>query len=143
MIGRMRCPRVHVQLNPRVQKYAGTILSLLDKPLRCGTLNLVSTSSERVVQLYGWRSPISEHVDNTGYVFFCPILINGVDAVYCNGTKARLEVGQIYLLDDRQAHSTVGEGDVVALFLGSFQANELTQELMQSVCQQFNEYLQF
>ena len=141
MIGRVRCPRVHVQLSDAVQQRAGTILSLLDKPLKQGTLNIVGTSTQRDVQIYGWRSPVNEHVDNTGYVFFCPILINGVDAVYCNGTRAQLEVGQVYMLDDRQAHSTTGEGDVVALFIGSFQASEVTKELIQSVCRQFNEYL--
>lgn len=143
MIGRVRCPRVHVQLSERVLKTVGTILSLLDKPLKSGVNNLVGTGPGRQVQVYGWRSPISEHVDSTGYVFFCPILINGVDAVYCNGTKVQLEVGQVYLLDDSQPHSTVGEGDVVALFVGSFQSSEITHGLIQSVSRQFNEYLQF
>jgi len=94
------------------------------------------------VQIYGWRSPLPDHIDNTGHVLIMPIYIStGSERIICAESACDLKVGHLYVLDDRKPHRTEGNGDVVALFMGSYKAKVLNDELYQRVFNEFTEYL--
>lgn len=51
----------------------------------------------------------------------------------CADHTCDLKVEHLYALDDRKPHRTEGNGDVVALFMGSYKAKALNDELYQRV----------
>lgn len=106
-------------------------------------LNIIGTSHPYYgVQIYGWRSPLPDHIDNTGHVLIMPIHIStGSDRMICAESACDLKVGHLYVLDDRKPHRTEGNGDIVALFMGSYKAKALNDELYQRVFNEFTEYL--
>lgn len=116
----------------------------LNKPISAQSLNIIGTSHPyNGVQLYGWKSPISEHKDSTGMIFFMPLSIaSGTDLVVCQNESVSLEIGHLYLLDDTKPHYTVGHGNVVALFLGAFHAKELNEQLYKDVLDRFSSFVQ-
>lgn len=133
------CSKLHPDVQARIQ----TILGILNRPLPYGNLNIVGTSDNpEMVQIYGWESPVKEHIDNTGHIFFMPLYIEQVDNLVSeeDGVTS-LQIGSIYLLDDSKPHSTDGIGKVVALFLGCFKPNEITNNLKTHVYESFSSYL--
>lgn len=106
-------------------------------------LNIVGTSHPYFgVQVYGWQSPLPDHIDKTGYVFIMPIHIStGTDRIICADTKCDLKVGNLYLLDDKRPHRTEGNGSVIALFMGSYKAKALNDDLYQRIFNQFAEHI--
>lgn len=113
---------------------------LLYKPI--DGLNIITTQSNKKPELYGWQSPIAEHVDGTGYVFFMPIYSDAPETLCICNQVMPLEVGYLYLMDDTKPHYTTGKGNVVALFNGSYQAGDLAfYGLFNEVYSQFEAYL--
>lgn len=106
-------------------------------------LKIVGTSHPFYgVQIYGWRSPLPDHIDNTGHVFIMPVHISAEsDRMICADSACDLKIGQMYVLDDKKPHSTEGNGDVIALFMGSYKAKVLNEELYQHVFNEFVGYL--
>ncbi|MHA3079562.1 hypothetical protein [Acinetobacter sp. ANC 5502] len=127
----------------RILKSAQQIKSVLNRPIAKQALNIVGTSHPyNGVQLYGWKSPIPLHKDKTGFILFMPIEITGADALIYQEQQIELQVGNLYLLDDRKPHGTLGSGNVISLFMGSYQEAELTDELYKEVFNQFCRYVQ-
>lgn len=127
----------------RILKSAQQIKSVLNRPIANQALNIVGTSHPyNGVQLYGWKSPVPLHKDKTGFILFMPIEITGADTLIYQEQQIELQVGHLYLLDDRKPHGTLGSGNVVSLFMGSYQEAELTDELYNEVFQQFSNYVQ-
>lgn len=118
----------------RTLKSAQQIKNVLNKPIANQALNIVGTSHPyNGVQLYGWKSPVPLHKDKTGFILFMPIEITGTDTLIYQEQQIELQVGHLYLLDDRKPHGTLGSGNVVSLFMGSYQEAELTDELFKEV----------
>jgi hypothetical protein len=121
-----------------------SINSIKDR-LSCLTdgLKIVGTSHPYYgTQIYGWRSPLPDHIDNTGHVLIMPIYIStGSERIICAESACDLKVGHLYVLDDRKPHRTEGNGDVIALFMGSYKAKTLGDELYEAVFGSFREYL--
>jgi len=127
-----------------LQGLKNQICSILNRPIDKDALNIVGTALNRkeVVQIYGWKSPIQSHVDNTGLMFFMPIYIaEGSEILVYNDQEIQMQVGTMYLIDDSIKHHTVGGDNVVALFKGSFTQDEITDELFNQVMQDFEAYL--
>ena len=117
--------------------------SVLDRTISKQSLNIIGTSHPyNDVQLYGWKSPVALHKDKTGFIFFMPIEIVGSDTLIDQEQQIELQVGHLYLLDDRKLHGTLGSGNVISLFMGSYQEVELTDELYKEVFNQFCSYVQ-
>lgn len=120
---------------------AAQISRILDRPIS-GGVNIVGTSDSKEVQIYGWQSPVATHTDNTGYMFFMPIVIpSGTDQLIYEDQTLDLEVGHLYLMDDSKPHSTIGLGNVISLFVGSFKEEEISDELIAEVYQKCLDYL--
>lgn len=117
---------------------------VLNNPISEHSLNIVGTSFPYDgVQIYGWKSPIAKHKDNTGFILFMPLsIVAGSDEIVSEDSSVSLKVGHIYLLDDTKEHYTVGDGNVVALFFGSFKESELCDQLYSAVFDQFESYVQ-
>lgn len=79
---------------------------------------VVGTSNSKQPELYGWAAMVGEHVDNTGYVYLCPLSDGG--AVHCGGEVVELRRGAVVRLHDYQPHSVKGDAVQVAVFVGSF-----------------------
>ncbi len=127
----------------RILKSAQQIKSVLNRPIANQALNIVGTSHPyNGVQLYGWKSPVPLHKDKTGFILFMPIEITGTDTLIDQEQQIELQVGHLYLLDDRKPHGTLGSGNVVSLFMGSYQEAELADELFKEVFKQFCSYVQ-
>ena len=125
-------------LSKRILKSAQQIKNVLNKPIANQALNIVGTSHPyNGVQLYGWKSPVPLHKDKTGFILFMPIEITGTDTLIDQEQQIELQVGHLYLLDDRKLHGTLGSGNVVSLFMGSYQEAELADELFKEVFKQF------
>lgn len=130
-------------LSKRILKSAQQIKNVLNKPIANQALNIVGTSHPyNGVQLYGWKSPVPLHKDKTGFILFMPIEVTGTDTLIYQEQQIELQVGHLYLLDDRKLHGTLGSGNVVSLFMGSYQEAELTDELFKEVFKQFCSYVQ-
>lgn len=77
-----------------------------------------------MLQLYGWRSCVPKHVDNTGISYFSPVCLprgGSLVSAICEGRKEEtvfLEVGGVYELDDHFSHYTYEKGPVVCMFWG-------------------------
>ena len=126
-------------ISKHVMQSIDQVHDVLNKPISDQSLNIVGTSQPyNGVQLYGWKSPIAEHKDSTGMIFFMPLsIMGGTDFVVCQDKSVQLEIGHLYLLDDTKPHHTIGRGNVVALFFGAFQASELNEQLYKDVLDQF------
>lgn len=120
-----------IELNPLVvETFPSKVpLSVLQKPI--AGLNILTTQSTKGVEFYGWGSPIDKHIDGSGFMFFMPYYMDHEEYLCNKFGKVKIEVGGVYLLDDRVEHWTEGEGYVLALFCGSFK--EVTQELKDHV----------
>lgn len=114
-----------------------SIQAVLNKPIAEDKLNIVTTGPQKDAQIYGWKSPIREHTDDTGYFFFMPIHMDAEDSLVINGQTMPLQLNNLYLVDDRISHSTVGQGNTVALFSGSYTEDELSEDLYAQVFNQF------
>lgn len=118
-----------------------TVNQILHKDLP--GLNIITTAQSDHIQYYGWKSPITEHQDNTGYIFFMPINMESEDYLLVekptNDPKVKkterikLEVGTIYALNDQIPHSTEGDGRVVAAFLGPVHKKFITEDYLLNV----------
>ncbi|EPU0939626.1 hypothetical protein ACVULL_003583 [Acinetobacter baumannii] len=103
-------------------------------------LNIITTNQSEHVQFYGWKSPIAEHADDTGYIFFMPIDLESDDYLIVDEQRIKLDKGTIYALDDRVPHSTEGDGRVVAAFLGTVHKKLISKEyLVKNVLPKFKE----
>lgn len=125
-----------------------TVNQVLNKDLP--GLNIITTTQSEHIQYYGWKSPIDEHQDNSGYIFFMPINIESEDVLIVekptNDPKVnekeriKLEVGTIYAVNDRIPHSTEGNGRVVAAFLGPVNKKFITEDyLLKTVIPKFTD----
>ncbi|HCH7478949.1 TPA: hypothetical protein NM870_003579 [Acinetobacter baumannii] len=125
-----------------------TVNQVLNKDLP--GLNIITTTHSEHIQYYGWKSPIDEHQDNSGYIFFMPINIESEDVLIVekptNDPKVKeterikLEVGTIYAINDRIPHSTEGNGRVVAAFLGPVNKKFITEDyLLKTVIPKFTD----
>lgn len=133
---------LETMLSKRILKSAQQIENVLNKPIANQALNIVGTSHPyNGVQLYGWKSPVPLHKDKTGFILFMPIEITGADTLIDQEQQIELQVGHLYLLDDRKPHGTLGSGNVISLFIGSYQEAELTDELYKEVFNQFCSYV--
>lgn len=130
-------------ISKRVMQSIDQVHDVLNKPISDQALNIVGTSHPyNGVQIYGWKSPITEHKDHTGLIFFIPLSItSGTDLVVCQDKSVQLEIGHLYLLDDTKPHHTIGRGNVVALFFGAFHARELNEQLYKDVLDQFRSFV--
>ncbi|OTG87884.1 hypothetical protein [Acinetobacter sp. ANC 3813] len=128
-----------IPLGAYAQTAANCVTAVLNKPIGVDMLNIVTTGPQRDAQIYGWKSPINEHTDETGYFFFMPIQMEKPDAICIGGQRTELQLNQLYLLDDRLPHSTDGEGNTIALFSGSYSEEELNDDLYQCIFAQFKE----
>ena len=119
-----------------------TVISILNRPTD-GHVNIVGTGmGSDSVQVYGWQSPVASHTDNTGFIFFMPITCeSGKDHLVCEAGEFELQIGNLYLLDASKPHSTIGTGNVTALFMGSFRPDQINDELIAHVSKKFIEYL--
>lgn len=113
------------------------IHAVLNRPIADEMLNIVNTAPQREAQIYGWKSPIPAHSDNTGYFFFMPVQMDEKDEIHIGNETIELKQNNLYLLDDRIIHSTTGTGNTIALFSGSYNEDELNEALYQSVFEQF------
>lgn len=131
-----------LQLNVQIKQSARQISNILNRPIG-SNINIVGTNSANPgAQLYGWQSPVAMHQDNSGIIFFMPLVIEGdTEYLIYNDQKTELKIGHLYMLDDSQLHATIGNGNVISLFMGSFQQDQITDELIASVEQQFLEFL--
>ncbi|WP_454667836.1 hypothetical protein [Acinetobacter calcoaceticus] len=125
-----------------------TVNQILHKDLP--GLNIITTTQSEHIQYYGWKSPIDEHQDNSGYIFFMPINMESEDYLLVekptNDPKVKekerikLEVGTIYAVNDRIPHSTEGNGRVVAAFLGPVHPKFITEDyLLNTVIPKFTD----
>lgn len=131
-------------ISKQVMRSIDQVHDVLNKPISDQALNIVGTSHPyNGVQIYGWKSPITEHKDHTGLIFLMPLCITaGTDQVVCQDKSVQLEIGHLYLLDDTKPHYTSGRGNVVALFFGAFQARELNEQLYKDVFERFSSFVQ-
>lgn len=124
------------------------VKQILDRDL--SGLNIITTTQSDQIQSYGWKSPLAEHQDNSGYIFFMPIYIESEDFLLVEKPtddpkvketeRIKLEVGTIYALNDRIPHSTEGNGRVVAAFLGAVNKKFITEDyLLRTVLPKFTE----
>lgn len=74
-------------------------------------------------QLYGWAKNVATHTDNTGIVYFTPLIVRrslvGAMAVG-KATVLRIKKGEVYRLNDRYPHWTLDSSSVVCAFAGVF-----------------------
>lgn len=126
-----------------VQQLAHHVENVLERPIAADAINIVGTSpSKTEIQVYGWKSPIAPHADNTGLIFFMPILMRSEqDTLVYGDQEIELQLGHLYLMDDRNPHSTIGQGNVIALFLGPFKNGHINDELIERVSTKFLDYL--
>lgn len=92
---------------------------------------LSSNNDERVVgtkndikapecQLYGWGKHVPKHIDNTGWIYFVPLL--GKPSLICAGRQHVLASnGDVCRLDDCTPHYTYDETARVCLFIGPYE----------------------
>ena len=100
---------------------------------KCGSV--VGTENTKQPELYGWKPNVLPHVDNTGFVYFMPIVVNGGNV--CAGdfetqiySDLPLECGTVYRLDDRVHHWTTDDSHTVCLFVGSYDAPDDTEAMI-------------
>lgn len=126
-----------------IQQKIDAVTSLLNRPIAPNALNVEGTAHPcELTQVYGWRSPVPEHVDKTGVIFFMPIYMESEkDELVCGDETLQLQIGHMYLLDDAKKHHTNGDGNVVSLFWGSVENSKLNEELCSQVFEKFKEYL--
>ena len=132
---------LNISYSSEIKKKISEVRAVLNKDFPDNQLNIIGTSNCSDVQIYGWKSPVPMHCDGTGYILFMPISINSNDFLIDHENKLELKVGSLYLLDDRKLHGTLGLGNVVSLFMGSFHQKQLNEELYQSVFHQFKDYV--
>lgn len=104
-------------------------------------LNIINTEQTRRPEYYGWYSPVPQHVDNTGFIYFIPFYIESKDVLVVDGIETELQVGAVYRLNDSVPHGSLGDGRVAALFNGSYSAEEITESLDKSILWYFNREL--
>ncbi len=87
---------------------------------------VIGTSNESgpVTQLYGWAPNVPPHRDETGFIYFAPILLprGGSLVIADDGHDVLLEHGNVYRLNDFIPHETYERGPVVCLFRGPYLA---------------------
>lgn len=121
-----------------VRGHVNTIKGILSRPIEGH--NIVTTGNDvEGVQFYGWGSPVSPHVDGTGFIFLMPIDMDSEDWLIAGNERIKLELGSIYGLNDTVQHSTEGNGRVVAVFTGSVTEDRIKTDrlYLQSVIDSF------
>lgn len=80
-----------------------------------------------VVELYGWAPNVDSHADETGWMYFCPLLVGrSIVSAWEKGKplgnrhRVLLRVGNVYRLNDFVMHWTADRRPVVALYCGVF-----------------------
>lgn len=87
-----------------------------------GTTNV---PGQQVVELYGWGRNVDSHVDETGWIYFAPLICRR-SLVYIEKpsierpTRVCLQAGKVYRLNDYVLHWTRDRAAVVCLFAGVF-----------------------
>lgn len=122
----------------KVRYFIHKINSVLAEPI--DGLNIVNTKQLRQLEYYGWGSPVKPHVDSSGIIFFCPIYKEyESDVLRAEDNELDMEIGGVYMLDDKVEHETRGEGHVISMFLGPYTEDEVTPELIAHVIETFRE----
>lgn len=84
---------------------------------------VVGTQNTKSAELYGWGHNVSEHVDNTGFMYLLPLQLDR-SMLYAKHLgelwEQRLVVGEVVRLWDHAVHWTEDRANVVAGFVGSF-----------------------
>lgn len=71
-------------------------------------------------QLYGWGKQVPEHTDNTGWIYFVPLL--GRPSITCAGGHAVLASnGDVCRMNDFEPHFTYDDTARVCLFIGPYE----------------------
>lgn len=120
----------------KVRYFIHKINNVLAEPI--DGLNIVSTHQSRQLEFYGWGSPVKPHVDGSGIIFFCPIYCEFPnEEIRAGDTRLPIEVGNIYMLNDNIEHETFGEGHTISMFLGPYNVNDISSELIEHVTNVF------
>jgi hypothetical protein len=91
--------------------------------------HVIGTANAWKPELYGWRNPVSEHIDakpesGESYVYFV-ILSGEVSAIGCrlrddSEIVIHPKIGDVIRLDESCYHWTEGSGDCIAIFMGCY-----------------------
>lgn len=102
-------------------------------------LNIITTNQTRDVEMYGWQSPIKNHVDGVGYIFFMPFMIAEHDTLKLGDMEVELKVGDVVCFNDCVPHETLGKGNVLALFRGPYHSHEINDGLKHDIVASFHQ----
>lgn len=78
-----------------------------------------SNKGEPHAQLYGWGCNVAKHLDETGWVYFSPLMM-GESKVFAAHLSLQLEPFSVYRLHDHAIHWTEDTAPVICLFAGVF-----------------------
>ena len=81
-----------------------------------GTNNKQQTLS---VQLYGWGPNVQPHRDDTGFIYFAPMIVERT-SVHTRRDTVELKRGTVYRLYDFAEHWTLDTAPVVCAFIGPY-----------------------
>lgn len=116
-VGRINVPRRCLQ-HPHVQE-ARCLAEVLGADGRLerviGTHN--GPSSAPPSQLYGWGPNVARHHDDTGFIYFSPLLLRR-SVVHVYDSRQVLRHGEVYRLHDFATHWTRDTAPVVCIFTG-------------------------
>jgi hypothetical protein len=105
--------------HPNIREARACAMTMDKRPSKVvGTTN--TAGQPRQVELYGWGRNVPRHVDDTGWIYFTPLVL-GNSAVFVPRRSRYLVQGAVYRLDDHIPHWTQDTEPVVCAFLGPFE----------------------